>query len=191
MPLIEYLTTYIGDREAQLQARGIKANKDGSTNLMPEYFEHCRSKKAFLTKIMTHVVLCFIFGVIVFYISQITLSGIVNAEGSTMDALNVFLNCMFVFTIAWHALLIMETWNWTGCTLFWFLFSAGMTPLTIWLEDSTPGSDYSHAQWTIVLRSPLYWLTMLLCAFIIAAPRYVQIVYQYVIGNPELTMIKD
>lgn len=171
-PLLEYFTKYIGDPDAQIRARGITPNADGSTNLLPEYFDYCRSKKAYITKILYYILQSVILGVLVFYINENVLDGIVNEQGLTMDFLNVFLCMMLIFCVVYHVFLFMETWNWTGCNSFWYLFSCAMPPLVVWMDDVTPGFDYSHCQFSIVLRSPVYWLNIIICTFIIAVPRY-------------------
>lgn len=92
--------------------------------------------------------------------------------------------------IAHHVMMLNETWNYT-----WFLgcfqvFSFGSLFLTVWLNDSSPGSVFYANQFSGVLRNPLFYLTLFLQVFIVAIPRKVVLILEHVFAHPEFNHVR-
>ena len=95
-------------------------------------------------KLLFFIAQCIVLGTLVFYIVEAALNGIINERGDTIDNYNSYVCCMLIFAASYHAIVFMETWNYTGCMVFWYMWSVAQSFVSIEFADITPGFLYSH-----------------------------------------------
>ena len=52
-------------------------------------------------------------------------------------------------------------------------------------------SHYYRSQWSVMMASPLFYLTMFICIFVSVLPRYIHIILQKIWYHPEFTKINS
>ena len=71
-----------------------------------------------------------------------------------------------------------------------YLTSFSMLFLVIWMNDSFSKSYYQGNQWSMILKSPITYLEIIIQSFIIYVPRYIHKNLQDIVWHPEFTKIK-
>ena len=115
-----------------------------------------------------------------------------GGNGQVNDYYNCLMLIVFCNSTHHHVMIALETWNHTGFSTFWYLLSYSMIFVTAYFNnDLVPTSDYYQTQFTIVMASPLFWLTSIPIVWVTVLPRYLDTLHEALVRHPEFTKIKE
>lgn len=75
--------------------------------------------------------------------------------------------------ISHHFQVVINTRNWGVYLTGWAVFSISMLPFTLWLAQIMPNSKTHKSTYRTILRNQTLWLMVLVTAFVIVLPLYV------------------
>lgn len=185
--LMDLLQQDIFDREKVMNQKGIKMNRDGSTNNLAEYVWYSRVTK--MTKFKTNYFYFFIWayvsGALVFLLSIYALGGIMNSDGHVNNYWNAGVCIIVTNIISHHVMIVNETRNFTWFLTLIYVLSQCCLFLTILMNDSSKKSVFYRNQWSFLYSNPLFYLTLFLLVFIVAIPRKIVHIMEHVFAHPE------
>jgi hypothetical protein len=122
----------------------------------------------------------FLSGVILYFFCFGAASGIISESGITNDYWNSGMLLFFTLIVTHHCVIFGETRQYTVKTVIMYVESMAFMLLTIWLCDSgkNPRNVYFKDQFSIMLKSPLFYLTSGITAFVLVIPRYLMRKYE-------------
>jgi len=115
----------------------------------------------------------FIGGFLSYTISVNTMGGPWMANGKTEDYWNQLVAIYFALVVSHHLQILIMVRNYTFYMVFFQVFSFLMCiPLTVWMNDDLGGitNQYYKTQFSEVLQSPLFYLSVALQTFIHCLP---------------------
>ena len=180
------------EREERLRELGVSVNADGSTNNLPEFYWYSRDTRSqsFIHYIMCYVTWALVAGTFTFYSSVYCFGNIINEKGHTNGYWNTLLPMVIVNVIAHHVLIVIETHNFAWFNLVFYSVSMSFLLLVIWACNSFTTDAYGMNQFSEVMSTPLFWLTLIMQLTVTVAPRYLDKVHEAVFRHPEFTMVK-
>jgi hypothetical protein len=185
---------FIFNREGWLRQNGISTNNDGSTNNLMDFYTYTRD--VFIKRLpyfyLAYQVWGLLSGLILYYLVFRVASGIIVSDGQTNDYYNSGFVVFMTLIVFHHMLMWTETKNFTICEFTIYPITALFFILTINSSNNGPGVDnpYKENQWSMILISPVTYLTSFIGAFIILMPRFIHRTFDEVIFHPEFTKIK-
>jgi len=170
-------------------------NPDGTTDNLCAYTQHCRENISSKSAIYFWVYfwVATFGGAVVFYVSQITLNGAIDADGKTWDMWNgAGVAVIWSMVMSHHILWTMETRRFDivvviGYTISLLLFM----PLTVNWSNGASSSFYYKEQWDTVFSSASFHLVVLWTTVFLCAPRFIWLVIEHVFRWPEFTRVKS
>lgn len=168
---------------------------DGTTCNVPEYYWYGRETLTATANLDVRFWGWFAWSILVgafsYFTSVITVGGILGPDGKTNDYWNVGVTVVFVNVTSHHILVLLSTRNftWFLCLLY-FISYAMFMPLTFLLNDlGWNGSQYDHNQFSVLLSSPLFWISSILQIFIVVSPRWLRKIHEDLVSHPEFSRI--
>jgi len=108
----------------------------------------------------------------------------VTKDGQSMGlyVYGVFITMSVV--IAHHFQVILNTRNWGVYLTCWAVFSISMLPFTLWIAQVIPKSKTFKSTYRTILTTPTLWFAVLVTAFVIVLPLYVNKRWLQVVKYP-------
>ena len=167
-----------------------KSSRNGDTYLAYHY-KHC--KEVFIApiykRLATWILFAWYSGAIFFYMAFLGYEGpstAVNKSGK-LDGIWTSGFASFSILISVHHLTIfMGTKGFTGWIIGSYIFSIFcFMPLTVMLNEYTPGTMMYHTTFSDVLSTPLYWLIVFCGTVLVCAPYYALLKYDDLVRYPD------
>lgn len=179
-------------RDDWIAKNGISVNSDGSTNNLADFFVYTRDSwiKSMPKIYVANLIWGILCGVILYYITFYSCTGIISKQGYVNDYWNTGVVIFFTLIATHHVLVWTETRNHTAYTSAWYIGCIILFYLAISGSDKLVTSSYYKNQFSMVLGSPLTWLTIIIQTFILVMPRYLWRTFDGIVFHPEFTKIK-
>ena len=167
-------------------------NIDGSTNNLADYTNYSRNTlmKKLQKNYISFFIWAYISGTLIYFISIYALGGIVNSDGHVNNYWNAGVCILATNIISHHIMMLNETRNFTWFNTLLYIFSFSCLFLTIFINDSIRTSVFYQNQWSFLLSTPLFYLTLFLLVFIVVIPRKIVHIMEHVFMHPEFQHIR-
>lgn len=181
----------IFDRKTKLSLKGVSVNSDGSTNNLPDYIHHSRTviSKSVIFYYVASLIWAYFCGFFCYTLQVNAMKFIIGSDGKTNDYWGIGTNMLFANIISHHLMILIETRHINILVVIWYAISFGTLFVNIWLND-TLVDEYYMTQWSIMLCSPLFYLTLILEVFVIVLPRLMQLCLHHIVVYPEFAKVR-
>ena len=180
------------DREEHLKSLGATVNTDGSSNHLPDYYCYQRSiKKNFYFYTFVYLLWSVAVGIFSAVVVRYTMHGMIDSSGATFDIMNGWLVLYYNVAISTYVMMAIDTRNYSPLTVFLYIVTFGMLFLVAFMTDVSGDFFYGQVQFTLVLKTGLFWLCLLPLVIIAISPRLIERHLEVLVKRPEFAMIKD
>lgn len=170
--------TRISDKACYVSSLGYSVESDGSTNNLSELFSFIRDKLILRVNYIfwSYYVWSFMAGAILYFVSALSLSGVVDRSGTVNDIWNMGTAIVFSMVVSNHLFWAIESksLNCVNVGLYVISFVTFM-PLSVIMQDNHRKSDYFHQQFDYLFVSPLFYFVCAFTAIVTIMPRLVYI----------------
>jgi len=185
------LENVLGQQE-HFSQMGIRVNQDGSTNNLSDYYAHCRDrglKRMFSTYAVQQAFGIFAIA-LVNIIGLVSFGSIIGEDGTVNDFSNAGVLSFSVMALAFH-LIVLSEWRHHDFTITVFnLISLCTFPINVWMSDALSSGDYANTQFSIIFKSPLFYLCLLVSLAIVVLPLHASKAIYHVVQFPEFSNIR-
>jgi len=167
-------------------------NDDGSTNNLTDYFQFIRDTwlRTFRLQFILYTIWGFIVGLMMYFLTFHSLSGIIYKDGQINDYWNSGVAVYLINFLGHHLMITVETKNHTWFTSAFYLLSFNCMWLVIHWNDNFSQSVYQGNQWSMIFSCPRMYLAVFLQIIVIYAPRYIIRNLMHIVYYPEFSKVK-
>ena len=143
-------------------------NSDGSTSNLSQYIYYCRStlSRSFKIQYVGYLIWSYLAGVFSYYVAMICFGDIMGADGKVNNLYNGAINAYIANVFAHHIQVVIETKNFNIFIVLSYLFSISLMFVSINMNDgfitSTYVGYYYKNQWSVLMVSPLFYLSLII-----------------------------
>jgi hypothetical protein len=184
-----YLGGDIADHKGQVEKLGVPINTDGSANLLPEYYAYLRSKTDLLPVFSFYFPWSCLCAIISTVVISNSCAGIINAEGRTLDFLNMFLASWISNCLIFNISCFIETRAFPVFLVVLQIISLSLLPVVLVMTHNATGYEYYKS--ISDNFTPVYCLAIVLQVWIAVMPRFLFRLYRQLIARPEFSKVKD
>ena len=182
------LSWSIHDQDVSFAKYGTEEKEKLAPYSMSAMFAYSRqfiNRKRFFKLIILTDIYSFVCGFIMYALySYAELEGLLTSEGKTFGLYTFGAFSVLVTVMLHHIQVIINTRNWSPILIGMFCFSASMAPLTFYVANIFPNANLYMGMYSVVLRTPIIWLLILLALVVTAVPLFVIKRYTQVIKYP-------
>ena len=171
-------------------------NSDGSTSNLSQYIYYCRStlSRSFKIQYVGYLIWSYLAGVFSYYVAMICFGDIMGADGKVNNLYNGAINAYIANIVAHHIQVVIETNNFSIYILISYLLSMSLLIVGIHNSDGliteTYVGYYYKNQWSVLMTSPLFYLSLIIQVFVIVLPNIINRCFESAIFHPEFSKIK-
>lgn len=159
--------------EVQINTAKYSEREDKMPYSVSELYQRNRtSARGFYVRYAQYILFSFLTGFCIFiiYFFGVREGGILGPDGKTQDLYSYGVLAIMAFVLQHHIHVGINARNWSVPFVVLFSLSLLQLPLTYWWAEQLESSQLTHAVTTVLWRSPVFWVQLVLMVFVISLP---------------------
>ena len=151
---------------------------DNESDFLSHNYRQARDKiiQPLISKLFKWVLYAWFSGIVIFYISFLTygnFGGIANGDGKTDGIWTAGFASFTILILVHHIIIFISTKNYTYLIVLAYIFSLlCFMPISVLLNENTPGTMMYKITFSDILSTPLYWTIVIVGTTAIVMPYF-------------------